>query len=176
MSKIRTTRAVSDQIEPHSPPPKPSPIKGEGLCQRGGPVSAPSFVLPPPRWGWVRVGVMRAECTTRSKTALSRRVALAAGDIFCVKPGGGHGGSGDALEDGVEEFGAALAAGGIVKHRLPIVAEDQVGAERREPVLHRRGSTRGLRATDRLCGIAARYRCPLKCAQKHLNHAVKGTG
>jgi predicted HicB family RNase H-like nuclease len=33
-----------------------SPIK------EGGPVSAAPFVLPPPRWGRVGVGVMRAEC------------------------------------------------------------------------------------------------------------------
>src|SRR6202030_57004 len=30
--------------------------------QGGGPVSALLFVLPPPRWGRVGVGVMRAEC------------------------------------------------------------------------------------------------------------------
>ncbi len=37
------------------------------------------------------------------------------------------------LEDGVEQFGAALfeIAGGIAEHRLPIVAKDQVGPERR---------------------------------------------
>jgi len=94
-------------------------------------------------------------------------VALAVGNKFSVKLVGGHGGSGDALEDGVEEFGAALfeIAGGIAEHRLPIVAEDQVGPERRGSVLHRRGSTRGLMAIDRLCGIATRYRRPLKCAE-----------
>jgi hypothetical protein len=31
LSDIAAFRAVSDQIAPRSPPPKPSPIKGEGL-------------------------------------------------------------------------------------------------------------------------------------------------
>jgi hypothetical protein len=33
LSDIAAFRAVSDQIAPRSPPPKPSPIKGEGLYQ-----------------------------------------------------------------------------------------------------------------------------------------------
>ena len=105
----------------------PSPFKGEGLCQRGGRVSAPPFVLPPPRWGSVGVGVMRAECIDSVENRSKPR-----GGAW-GQTRGWLGGSGDALEDGVEEFGAALfeIAGGIAKHRLPVVAEDQVGAERR---------------------------------------------
>ena len=55
---------------------------------------------------------------------LSRGAAFAAGNNFCGQLTGGHGGSGNALEDRVEESGAALfeIAGGIAKYRLPIVA------------------------------------------------------
>jgi hypothetical protein len=97
----------------------------------------PTRTLPHQGGGPVRAGWGRCvpSVSTRSKTALSRGAAL-----FEI-------------------------AGGIAKHRLPIVAEDQVGAERRGSALHRRGPTRGLRAIGRPCGSAARYRCPLKCAE-----------
>jgi hypothetical protein len=56
--------------------------------------------------------------STRSKTALSPGAGLAVSNNFSVRLGGDRGGSGDALEDGVEEFGAALfeIAGGIAEH------------------------------------------------------------
>src|SRR6266446_3210374 len=63
---------------PHLTPTLSAPRDGEGgfnklfyigskMCecrshQGGGPGSALLFVLPPPRWGRVGVGVMRAEC------------------------------------------------------------------------------------------------------------------
>ena len=74
---------LEGRIEPPHPLPNPPPsrgrvcVGGEGLCQHpgGGPVSAAPFVLAPPRWGRVGVGVMRAECID-SVTAAAAIAAL----------------------------------------------------------------------------------------------------
>ena len=70
----RTTRPQLYRLT-RPPPSGRAWVEGEGLCQRGGPVSAPPFVLPSPRSGRVGVGVMRAECID-SVTAAAAIAAL----------------------------------------------------------------------------------------------------
>jgi hypothetical protein len=81
-----------------APPPHPDPLRPKGrrgrinklfpiklfyigskMCesvahQPGGPLSALLFVLPPPRWGRVGVGVMRAECVDPVENRSNRRM------------------------------------------------------------------------------------------------------
>src|SRR6266446_5283740 len=75
---------------PHLTPNLSAPRDGEGgfnklfyigskMCecrshQGGGPVSALLFVLPPPRWGRVGVGVMRADCVDSVENRSNRRM------------------------------------------------------------------------------------------------------